>query len=597
MAEKYFDQDILRLQLFDVHNLQSLLQYDRYSDYDVEGVSLMMDSFKSFADQELFPYYREMDRIGVQFEDGKVIIHPQIDTIIKKSVELGFIGAGFDYESGGMQLPSIVRFALQHILDAANNHVNGYTTLTDGAAKLILTFGNSDLISHYVPKMMSGQWLGTMALTEPQAGSSLQDLSTTAYPRDDGSYDIRGQKMFISGGDHQFGDNIIHLTLVRIEGAPAGTKGISLFVVPARRSEDGELVDNDVKTAAEIEKLGQKGYATTHLVFGENDNCRGWLVGEANHGLMHMFQMMNEARISVGITATSMATAAYYASLQYANERRQGRPVTNKVRKDLNMEPVPIIEHPDVRRMLLLQKAVCEGSLSLVLECARLNDLAHVESTSKGKDAHLLLELLTPVCKTYPSEGGARSISQGLQVLGGYGYTMDFPLQQYYRDIRITSIYEGTTGIQSLDLLGRKIPLSEGRAFRLLMAEMKEEIALSKDLPGIKPYAGKLESYLTTVVDTTNHLLKYATEGDYQRYLADASLYMDMFSRLVLGWQWLKIGVRSLELLKDKDPRYTEKMLEDEMRTMRFYYRYEMPSINSLAEVLQDSDYQTLEPL
>lgn len=548
MADQYCNTDVLRFFLFEVHQVEDLFSYDRFVDYDRASVDLLLESFKSFADLELFPWYREMDSQGVQFEGGEVKIHPQIKTIIKKSAELGFIGSAFDYDQGGMQLPSTVHYAIQHMLDAANNHVNGYTTLTTGAARLILSFGTDELIEQFVPKMLATDWLGTMALTEPEAGSSLSDLSCSAIPRQDGSYDIVGQKIFISGGDHQFAENIIHLLLARIKGDPPGTKGISLFVVPKKRTDsEGALISNDVYTYAEIEKLGQKGYATTQLVFGEHQNCRGWLLGERGKGLSYMFQMMNEARISVGVTAASMATAAYYASLQYANERKQGRPFQSSGKKNVAQEPCLIIEHPDVRRMLLLQKAITEGSLSLVLECARLHDLTLVEDGEKKTEAWLLLELLTPVVKAYASEMGSRSISQGLQVLGGYGYTMDFPLQQYYRDVRITSIYEGTTGIQSLDLLGRKVLMDGGKALELFLKDVHSIIEEVNGQEELKPYGAKLLESLELLEKVTAHLGTFAKDGQFQRYLADATLYMDMFSRIVISWQWLKIATLQRE--------------------------------------------------
>ena len=306
--------------------------------------------------------------------------------------------------------------------------------------------------------MLSGKWGGTMCLTEPQAGSSLSDIVTKATPSKNGYYNISGQKIFISAGDSQYAENIVHLLLARVEGAPKGTKGISLFIVPKNRIKpDGSLEPNDVNSVADFQKMGQKGYCTTHLGFGDKEDCRGWLVGEENQGLKYMFMMMNAARIGVGRDASAIASAAYQASLQYANERPQGRKLTSDGKKNVEESQSLIIEHPDVRRMLLLQKAVVEGSMSLVLLAAKYYDL---ETTAQSKEEkykyNSLLEMIIPVVKTYPSEAGSYSVNNGLQVLGGYGFCSDFILQQYYRDIRISAIYEGTTGIQSQDLLGRK---------------------------------------------------------------------------------------------------------------------------------------------
>ncbi|NNF36801.1 MAG: acyl-CoA dehydrogenase, partial [Saprospiraceae bacterium] len=329
MAE-YMSMDHLKFCLFDVQDIEEVLKAERFQDYDKESISIMLDSARDWADKEAFPYFREMDEDPVRYEDGKIIVHPQIGKIMKQAGERGWIGSIFDYDEGGSQMPHMVLNATNHIFEAANNNITGYVGLTSGAANLIRTFGNKELFDAFVPKMISGDWGGTMCLTEPQAGSSLSDITTSATPNEDGSYNVEGQKIFISGGDHEYCENFVHLTLVRIEGAPAGTKGISLMVIPKKRMDDnGNLVDNDVITAADFQKMGQRGYATTHLVFGENNNCKGWLVGAPNMGLKYMFQMMNGARIDVGLTAASTASGAYYASLQYAKERPQGRKLTN----------------------------------------------------------------------------------------------------------------------------------------------------------------------------------------------------------------------------------------------------------------------------
>ncbi|MEZ4985883.1 MAG: acyl-CoA dehydrogenase family protein [Saprospiraceae bacterium] len=449
----YFSPETLRFLLFQVHNLEEILALPHFADHDAESVLLMLDAVKDFADQELYPVFREMDEQPAHFHAGEIITHPKLGNILRQAASLGLVGSAFDFSDGGMQIPRMVDTANYFIMDAANNNIAGYTGLTSGAAELIIHFGSQALKDAYVPKMVSGDWGGTMCLTEPQAGSSLSDLVTTAYPQADGTYKIKGQKIFISGGDHQHAENMVHLLLARIEGAPAGTKGISLFVVPKKRITEAGLVANDVLTAGDFQKMGQRGYCTTHLVFGENDGCTGYLVGQPHHGLGYMFLMMNGARIGVGRGAVAIASAAYHASLQYAKERPQGRRLSNDGKKDATQEPCLIIEHADVRRMLFLQKAIYEGSLSLVLQSSYYLDQYTRGSEATREKYNLLLEILMPVTKTYPSEKGKQAVDNGLQVLGGYGFCSDFVLQQYYRDIRIFSIYEGTTGIQSLDLL------------------------------------------------------------------------------------------------------------------------------------------------
>ena len=454
MQKKYIDLDTLKYILYDVRKLEDLLTRERFEDHDMESLDLFIESAKEFSDRELYPYLKEMDETPAHHKNGTVMVHKQVDVMMKKGGELGIISASFDYDAGGMQIPFMAHQAAVYIMDAANNHLPGYVGLTQGAAELIIEFGSKTLNETYVPNMLSGAWGGTMCLTEPQAGSSLSDIVTKATPTADGFYKISGQKIFISGGDHQYADNIVHLVLARIEGAPQGTKGISLFVVPKNRPKaDGTLEYNDVLTVADFQKMGQRGYCTTHLGFGDTDDCRGWLVGDENKGLAQMFLMMNAARIAVGRGAAAITMAAYRTSLQYANERPQGRKLTSTGKKNLTEKQSLIIEHPDVRRMLLLQKSIAEGSLSLVLLASKYHDIIHASSDKEEKEKYnLLLEMIIPIVKTFPSEAGSVSVNNGLQVLGGYGFCTDFTLQQYYRDIRISALYEGTTGIQSQDL-------------------------------------------------------------------------------------------------------------------------------------------------
>lgn len=591
----YVNMDTLRFLLTEVHQLGRLFEYQRFADYDEEAVLLFLDSIKDFSDQELYPVYREMDEQPAHFRDGKVVTHPILKTVMQQTGELGIIGATFDVEDGGLQMPETAAQSAYFIMSAANNHTTGYPGLTGGAADLILTFGSQELKNKYVPKMISGEWGGTMCLTEPQAGSSLSDLTTAAYPSDDGYYKIKGQKIFISGGDHEYCDNFVHLLLARIDGAPAGTRGISLFVVPKYRlDENGALQANDVVTAGDFQKMGQRGYCTTHLAFGENDNCRGWLVGKPHHGLKYMFQMMNGARISVGRDAVAISSAAYHAALQYANERPQGRRLSNDGKKDPNAEPVLIKKHPDVRRMLLLQKAIYEGSLSLTLQASLYHDLATASRGEEQEKYHLLLELLTPIAKTYPSEKGREAVDNGLQVLGGYGYCSDFVLQQHLRDIRIMAIYEGTTGIQSLDLLGRKLMMKEGKALELLVDEIKEAIAEAATYDDLKPYAQQLGAYLKEAKKIIDFLLPFARKGQFERFLSDATLFMEYMSTLIIAWQWLKMGTAAKQSLLTGDTNYGAEFYESKIHCMKFFFKYELLKASGLTAVITSQEVLTL---
>lgn len=593
---KYMSMEHLKFLLFDVHHFERLLDTDRYKDYDKASIEILLNSAKDFSDKELWPIFREMDEKPAHYKDGGVIVHPALGKIIKMAGENGYIGSSFSYEDGGMQMPATIHIASSHIMESANNHVPGYYGLTTGAAGLIVTFASQELKDKYVPKMLAGDWSGTMALTEPQAGSSLSDITTTAYPQPDGTYKIKGQKIFISGGDHQHSDNFVHLTLARIEGAPAGTRGISLFVVPKNRiKEDGSLEFNDVITAGDFQKMGQKGYCTTHLSYGESDDCIGEIVGNEHMGLKYMFQMMNGARIDVGLTAASTATAAFYASLQYAKERPQGRRLSNGGQKDLNKGQTLIINHPDVRRMLFLQQAIVEGSLSLLVECGILEDTLKTSPDGEEKtNAHLLIELLLPIAKTYPSEAGQRAINNGLQILGGYGFTEDFVLQQYYRDIRIMALYEGTTGIQSLDLLGRKMTMANGAAAQQLMGKIGESIAAASKYDELKKYAEALGDKMQLTQEVFAHLLQFAMSGNHERFLSDATIFMEFAGDLVIGWQWLKMATVAKEALITGNKTYDASFYEQKIHLMKFFFKYELPKMNTAAEILKSDEVLTI---
>ena len=372
MNTKWFSKRNLEFVLYDVHSVDNLTKFLRYSEHDREIFDLVLQTAEKMGRDQFGPLFLEMDQESPVLDDGQVKVHVRVKEMMEKLGEGGWIAAKAPYEMGGQQLPEMLSTACAFIFSAANYSASVYPMLSRGAAHLLTEFGSEELQEKFVSKMFAGKWQGTMALTEPQAGSSLTDIATQAEPGGKGFYKIKGQKMFISAGDHDGVDNIIHLMLARIKGAPPGIKGISLFVVPKKRSdEDGALVFNDVTTAAIYHKLGYRGCPITQLSFGENDDCRGYLVGEPHRGLSYMFQMMNEARIEVGVGAAGIASAAYYASLEYAGERPQGRKPGSK---DPCQPSVMIIEHPDVRRMLLFQRAVVEGSLSLLLQCGKYAD-------------------------------------------------------------------------------------------------------------------------------------------------------------------------------------------------------------------------------
>lgn len=587
----YFSKRDLQFNLYELLNVEQLTQYAYYQDHDRESFDMVLATAEQIADKMLYPLLTEMDRKEPQLVDGKIRVHEGMKAITKRFGEDGWINATFSYEEGGQQVPITVHNAAAFIFQAANYSASVYPFLTTGAANLIRSFGSRELIDTYTPLMYNGRWQGTMALTEPNAGSSLSDISTTAEPtEEEGVYKIQGQKIFISCGDHDACENIIHLLLAKIKGGPVGTKGISLFVVPQKRVTNNELSDNDVITAGVYHKMGYKGAPIAHLMFGSNDDCRGYLVGEPHKGLSYMFQMMNEARVGVGTNAAAIGTAAYYTSLAYAKERPQGRPIATK---DPIQPQTLIINHADVKRMLLFQKSVVEGSLSLLLQCSLWSDLIHVAEGETKERAELLLDLLTPIAKSYPSEMCCHTTSAAVQILGGAGYTTDFAVEQYYREARIHPIHEGTTGIHGLDLLGRKITLKEGKAVRFLIQEIQQTIAEAKKL-SLVYLSEQLEKALDRVQKVTEYLLTLATQN-VEVFLADATLYLEFFGIVTIAWQWLKQAIQAQKVLESSVSEIDQNFYQGKIATAHYFFEYELAKTISLSKRLASSNHTTIE--
>jgi alkylation response protein AidB-like acyl-CoA dehydrogenase len=587
MAEKFISLRNLQFLLYERLDAEALTKYPYFADHGKETFDMVLETAMRISRGMLFPTLGEMDKKPPEFRDGKVFVHPVVAQVMKACGEGGWIGAQAPYELGGQQIPNTIMTAFRGIFSAANYSASVYPFLTAGAAQLILSFGEKSLVETYVPKMFAGVWQGTMALTEPQAGSSLTDLATTAYPTVEGCYKIKGQKIFISCADYESTENVVHLLLARIAGAPPGVKGISLFVVPKMRPcGEGGFVWNDVSCIGIYHKLGYRGAPITQLVFGDGDDCLGWLVGEPHKGLRYMFQMMNEARVDVGMGAAAIASAAYLASLEYTRQRPQGRPIAGK---DPLAPQVPIIEHADVKRMLLFQRAVVEGSLALILQCAQYVDLALVTEGEEKERYELLLDLLTPVAKSYPSEMGILSVSQGLQCLGGYGYCDEFPLEQYYRDVRIHPIHEGTTGMQGMDLLGRKAVMKNGKALFLYLDEIEKAVAAGRVLPECAPCAEALAKATETLKEVTTSLTGLAMKGEIERFLADATLYLELFGIVAIAWQWLLQAVTAAKALTATPTEGDRDFYRGKIQTCRYFFAYELPKIRGLAARLAES--------
>lgn len=591
MAEVFFSMRNLKFVLYEVMDAETLCALPRFEEHSREIFDMVLETGQKLCEGTLYPALKSMDQSAPEFRDGKVTVSPVVRELLRECGEGGWIGAHADFEWGGQQLPDTILAALRFMFSAANYSASVYPFLSSGAAQLILSFGSPELAETYVPPIFEGRWQGTMAMTEPHAGSSLADLQSTARRTGDGHFLLSGQKIFISCGEHDGVDNIVHLMLARIEGAPAGVKGISLFVVPKLRPDGhGGLEPNGVACTGIFHKLGYRGSPITQLEMGEHGDCRAWLVGEEHQGLRYMFQMMNEARVGVGMGATAIATAAYYASLKYTRERHQGRPLAGK---DPVSPQVPIIQHADVKRMLLFQRAIVEGSLSLIVYCSRLIDRIRAGAPEERERHELLLDFLTPIAKSYPSEMGILSASAGLQCLGGYGYCDEFPLEQYYRDARIHPIHEGTTGIQGMDLLGRKVTMKNGQALHIFLEQVREAIQAGEGCDELRAESRQLSEYLDEFEALTRHLVGIAAAGAPALFLADATLYLELAGILTIAWQGLLQALVSERALREAAQDRERNFYLGKRQTFHYFFRYELPKCRGLAIRLRQSDGMT----
>ena len=559
--------------LYEVLDLESLLRTPRYSDYDREAVGAILDTAQQIAEDKYLPCAAKLDANEPAFDGKTVTMLPEVSEALEAYRAAGFFGASFDAELGGLQIPYLVSTLMGGMFSAANSGISGYPFLTIGAADMLNAFGSDEQKARFLPPMIEGRWFGTMCLSEPQAGSSLSDIRTRAEPTADGHYLISGNKMWISGGEQELSENIVHMVLARIPGGPAGVKGISLFIVPKYRVDaDGTPGErNNVALAGLNHKMGHRGTTNTLLNFGEGGECHGYLVGEPHQGLKYMFHMMNEARIGVGHGAVMSGLAGYLYSLDYARNRPQGRHPHDK---DPNSPQVMIVEHADIRRLLMAQKAYVEGALSLIAFCAFLVDRQKV-STDEAEQGRLalLLDILTPVAKSWPSEFCLEANKHAIQILGGYGYTRDYPVERFYRDNRLNPIHEGTHAIHGLDLLGRKVRMADGAALKVLVAEIEATIADSRGQPGLSAYGEELSKALGALDEATRIALAC---GDLNLALANATPYLDAFGHVVIAWMWLRQAIaatRAREGANEGDANF----YDGKLAACRFFFRYELP--------------------
>jgi alkylation response protein AidB-like acyl-CoA dehydrogenase len=595
--------------LYDWLAAASLNQRARFTDHSRETFDAVLDTCERIAREKYAPFNRLVDTQEPHFDGEKVVLPQATHDAHKAYVESGMLAAAQDYELGGMQLPFTVGAAANSFFAVASISI-GSNLLTSGNANCIMATGTQMQKDVFAANEFSGRWAGTMCLSEPQAGSSLSDVATKALP--DGldfssdplgpRYRLRGNKMWISSGEHELTENIVHLVLAKIPDdngkLVAGVRGISLFIVPKKMvNAKGELtgVRNDVALAGLNHKLGWRGTTNTLLNFGEGKfpvgnegpygkgaGAVGYLVGKPGEGLKCMFHMMNEARIGIGMAATMLGLAGYYASLDYAKNRPQGRPM-GAGGKDATAPQVRLIEHADIKRMLLAQKSICEGALALQLYCARLVDEQHTGEPGAADEARLLLEVLTPIAKSWPSENCLEANSLAIQIHGGYGYTRDFPVEQYWRDQRLNMIHEGTHGIQAMDLLGRKVLMEGGKGLQLLAARINATVARAMQVPALAAHANALSEALKKVAHSTQ--AAWST-GNPLEALPNAVLYMQAFGHTVLAWMWLDVSLASGQ------ENATQKVAARAGITAanRYFYHYELPKIDAWLAVVSARD-------
>ena len=566
-----------------------LLARARYADHSRETIDAVLDLAEQVASTQFAPHNRRSDLNEPTFDGTSVTVIPEVGVALRAFADAGFLSASVDGLDAS-PLPASVFAACMSWFQAANAGTSAYALLTMAAANLLRKHGTPEQVERYAVPMTEGRWFGTMMLSEPHAGSNLADITTRAEPRDDGTYRIFGRKMWISGGDHEMAENIVHLVLARTPGAPAGTKGISLFVVPkVLVGDDGSLGErNDIALAGINHKMGYRGTVNTAPVLGDGASTPGgsagavgYLVGAENRGMALMFSMMNEARIGVGLCAAAIGCTGYLESLSYARERLQGRPIG----ADPTTPQVPLVEHPDVRRMLLAQKSYVEGALALVLMAARLyDDSETAEDTHEREQAATLLGLLTPVVKSWPSQYGPAANDLAIQVLGGAGYTRDFDVEQHYRDNRLNPIHEGTHGIQALDLLGRKVLLDGGKALGLLVARMQTTADRARTAsPDGALLADRLTAACSDLVATTAQL---ATLGDPVRMLADATTYLEVAGHVVVAWVWLDQWLAA----HGKEGAF----YDGKRAAATFFLTRELPRVGPMLALLREADGLTM---
>ncbi len=585
--------DDIAFLLYEVFDLEGLSAMPRFATTERDVADAILDSVEKIAEERYQPHAQKLDAQEPEFDGEQVHIIPEVKEALDAFCEAGLMAAPFDSDYGGLQLPYLLQTAISAWFSAANWGTSGYTGLTIAAGNLLAEHGSEEQKERYLKPMVEGRYFGTMALSEPHAGSSVGDIRTRAEPQTDGSYRLFGNKMWISGADHEMSENIVNLVLAKVPGGPPGVKGISLFIVPRYLiNEDGSAgARNDIRLAGLNHKMGCRGTVNCVLNFGEREGAVGYLVGRENEGLACMFSMMNEMRVGVGLSAAALAATGYLHALDYAQDRTQGRKLDNR---DPATPMVPIIEHADVKRMLMQQKAFAEGALALCFYAARLIDEKAGGDQAMAERADLLLDILTPIAKSWPSEFGLRANETAIQVFGGAGYTRDYPVERFYRDNRLNHIHEGTRGIQGLDLLGRKVPMRDGASYKALMAEIASTAEAAARYPELAEFSEALRSAAARATDTTIAMGAKAEQLGREAYLANATIYLDMLGHVVVAWIWLRQALVAQEALSNASGS-RRAFYEGKIAACRYFYRYELPQTETQCQLLAAMDTTCLE--
>jgi alkylation response protein AidB-like acyl-CoA dehydrogenase len=580
--------------LFDWLRIDELTKHERFAEHSRDTFEAVLDLCEQLATRYFANHNKKSDAQEPTFDGHRVTVIPEVKEALDAVAQADLVAMTMGQQLGGAQLPVTVAQAAFAWFAAANISTSGYLMLSMANANLLATFGTAEQIDTFVTPMLAGRFSGTMALSETQAGSSLADITTRAEPQPDGSYRLFGSKMWISGAEHDMTDNIINLVLAKIPGGPPGTKGISLFIVPKYLvNDDGSPgARNDVALAGLNHKMGQRGITNTVLNFGDGTftpgrkpGAVGYLVGEPHRGITYMFTMMNEARLGVGMGAVALGYTGFLKSLQYARQRPQGRTVTSK---DPATPQIPIIEHADVKRMLLAQKAYAEGGMALLLYCAKLVDVSHSvepEAQPDRDNATMLLDILTPVAKSWPSQWCLEANSLAIQVLGGYGYSREYDVEQHYRDNRLNPIHEGTHGIQSLDLLGRKVPYRNGANLAGLGEAVAHTTATAAERGGeLAGMAARLDASWQRLVAVTAGMFG---SGDVEAALANSVVYLEAFGHIVVAWMWLEQVLAAHGQHGD--------FYDGKRQSARYFFYYELPKTAPQLDLLESLDRTTLE--